>query len=325
MSKISQRLRVRVVGANPEGGGVLTYVQNLQSNDLETVIYGRNDLFKFCKDLKTGDTVFFNVIKPSLPFLFACLLLLKYRFRLVYCGHGLNYQNNKGLRRQLVYFFEWLMSVLSDGVVVLNECDMEKFQVWNNNSQLLPTALKPRHNSFEPNLFNTESISWLAVGKVEDRKDPLNFIKVAKEVLAINPRDQFTWIGDGPEFSRMQAITKAIDGIDFIGPLDNVNVRERMFSSDVFICSSTYEVLPISILEAAEGGCVLVVRNYHYSSDISIRFKSSLVYSKIDDIVELRGNDQVLTGLREEALNQQSSLQSQYDLYITKMSEILCY
>ena len=41
-------------------------------------------------------TIFFNVVKPSIPFLFLVFIKGAFRFNKVYCGHGVNFKNNIG-------------------------------------------------------------------------------------------------------------------------------------------------------------------------------------------------------------------------------------
>ena len=64
---------IHVVGANPNGGGVFTFKNIYKSID-NIIVYNYHDYQLFFKNLKSGDTVFFNVIKPSIPFLIMVFL-----------------------------------------------------------------------------------------------------------------------------------------------------------------------------------------------------------------------------------------------------------
>lgn len=325
MSSVSKKPTIRVVGANPNGGGVLTFVTNLASDRLIMEIYGYREYFRFVRDIQRGDTVFFNVIKPSIPFLFIVTFIGRTQFHLVYCGHGLNYKNNSGARRLIVRFCEKMLSIRMDRIIVLNSKDLGEFSRWNEKSIVLPTCLKPKRS---PAKYSTsmidDSISWVAVGKVESRKDPNNFIEIAQRILEEYPNDRFTWIGEGPLLPEMKSNTESIEGCNFIGGMENDDVREYLFETNIFLCTSTFEVLPISILEAVEAGSVLVVRNYYYSSDVGDRFKSSFIYRNVDEIMKLRRNNRELKGLKAHAVEHQSALQEQYKEYINNITKILC-
>ena len=325
MSFISEKSTIRVVGANPEGGGVLTYVKNLSSELLNFEIYGYREYNRFVKDIRNGDTIFFNVVKPSIPYLLIVLLLGRTRFHLVYCGHGLNYKNNIGLRRFIVRICERWISKRMNSIIVLNNKDLFEFKKWNINSFVIPTSLRPKTSLHStPKSLNRDSVSWVAVGKVEKRKDPFNFIQIAQMILKDFPDDKFTWIGDGPLLAQMKSYSASLPGCDFIGGMKNEDVRKHLFETNIFLCTSTFEVLPISILEAVEAGTILVVRDYYYSSDIVNRFKSCLIYQTEFDVLQLRRNSKYLHSLKTYAIDHQSSLKEQYVDYMNKIARILC-
>ena len=325
MSFVSKKSTIRVVGANPNGGGVLTFVKNLASDRLKMEIYGYREYLRFISNIQKGDTIFFNVIKPSIPFLFIVTLIGRTQFHLVYCGHGLNYKNNNGARRIIVRFFEKWLSKRMNKVIVINGKDLSEFRKWNENSFVLPTYLKPKNRPQKSSTnVSSDSVSWVAVGKVEGRKDPNNFIEIARTILEEYPNDRFTWIGEGPLLPEMKYKSANIAGCNFIGGIENDHVREHLFETNIFLCTSTFEVLPMSILEAVEAGCILVVRNYYYSSDVGDRFKSSFIYRSVDEIMNLRQDSGVLKRLKSYAIEHQAVLEEEYNEYINNIASILC-
>ena len=313
--------KIHIVGSNPSSGGVNTFILNIfDINDDNIFIYEYREFYRFIKNLKIGDIVFLNVVKPSLPFLFISLLFGKNKLKLIYCGHGMNYKNNNGLKRIIVRIFERLIVKIVDKVIVLNEIDMLENLSLNLNSHYLPTYLKPIGLNYNKNPI-TNQLNWIAVGSVEERKDPYEFIKIANKILKNHPSDTFTWIGDGPLFNQIQS-----DNIDvrikFIGKINNIKVRKTLVSSDVFLCTSNFEVLPISILEAVEAGLILVVKNYHYSDEITKMFKSSYIYKNTDQIVELRNNINNLQLLRDFSLEEAGNVNVVYEKYKNQIASI---
>ena len=59
--------------------------------------------------------------------------------------------------------------------------------------------------------------------------------------------DTFTWVGDGPLFKDIN-LKELSANIFFTGKLENADVKNLLLDMDIFICTSKYEVLPISIL-----------------------------------------------------------------------------
>lgn len=316
---------IHVVGANPNGGGVFTYIKNIYKSIDNIIIYNYHDYQFFFKNLKSGDTVFFNVIKPSIPFLIMVFLRVPFRFNMVYCGHGLNYKNNVGLRRLIVYFFEVIMTFSVKSVIVLNKKDLNWFKTINKNSYCIPTSLSSsKHfNEYKKRKLDLNSLNWVSVGLVEKRKDPLMFIKIAKKIRTHFPNDSFTWIGDGPLLKEINTKELSRENIFFTGGISNSVVKKRLLNNDIFICTSKYEVLPISILEAVEAANIVITRNYPYADDILNRFSSSVIFTNIEEVLKIRSNNNLLKSLNINAIKERKLIESNYNKYINKIKKLL--
>jgi glycosyltransferase involved in cell wall biosynthesis len=314
---------IHVVGANPGGGGVLTYVKNLTYSLNDLRIYDYTDYFGFFCNVQDGDTVFLNVVKPSLPFLMLSKLKFLKKINITYCGHGLNYKNHKGIKRSVVRFCEYLISKFSDKIVVLNKNDMGKFLSWNKSSFYIPTSLILKDYVSVNDSTVDKNISWIAVGCVEERKNPSLFIEIGRAVKSIFPNDSFTWVGDGPLLEDFDVESLEKEGIFFKGPMDNDSVRKKLSAHQIFLCTSSWEVLPISILEAVEAGCIICTKNYYYSDDVISRFSSSVHFENIDQVLEIRKDRDILRHLKTAAIHETSNLSESYDSYINSMKEVL--
>ena len=314
---------IHVVGANPSGGGVLTYIENLTHSLNDLQIYGYTDYLEFFCNLQDGDTVFLNVVKPSLPFLMLSKLKFHKKISITYCGHGLNYKYYKGIKRSLVRFCEYLISKFSDKIVVLNKNDMREFLSWNKSSFCIPTSLITKDYVKVNDSIIDKNISWIAVGCVEERKNPNLFIEIGRAVRSIFPNDTFTWIGDGPLLEDFDVESLEKQGIFFKGPMDNDSVRKKLSEHQIFLCTSGWEVLPISILEAVEAGCIICTKNYYYSDDVISRFSSSVYFENIAQVLEIRKNRDMLLRLKISAIHETSNLSKSYDSYINSMKEVL--
>lgn len=79
------------------------------------------------------------------------------------------------------------------------------------------------------------------VGRIEKQKNPELFNMIAKEL----PENQFTWIGDGKLKEKLNA-----KNIEITGWKEPKETIELLNNNDVFILTSLWEGLPISLLEA---------------------------------------------------------------------------
>ena len=105
--------------------------------------------------------------------------------------------------------------------------------------------------------------------------------------------------------------------------MHNDLVRKKLSGHHIFLCTSSFEVLPISILEAVEAGCIICVKNYHYSDDIVSRFSSSVSFENIDQVLEIRKSIDILRDLEKAANHESGILSPAYDSYIDSMKEVL--
>lgn len=316
--------KLHIVGAG-NVGGVKTYALNIAMDNPNTIIYNYDDYKSFWHELSKGDVVFLNVIKPSLPFLTMIYLKGRRHFRVIFCSHGLSYLRVKGLRRYIVRILIRFVSKTSDSVIVLNQCDLSLFKCWNKSSYCIPTVLKPllKLKQASSQLDFKSGLKWVMVGRLDENKNPKEFINIAKSVLAEFPSDQFIWIGQGPLFEEIKQITRNNKGINFIGSLSNEEVRDYLEFSDIYLSTSRFEVLPITLLEAAASNMILMVKKYHYSDDIAKRFNSCIIYENQKKVVGLRRNISLLNQKKEAANKIYLNKDSHYDLYMKQMNELL--
>lgn len=87
----------------------------------------------------------------------------------------------------------------------------------------------------------THSFTVFTLGRVSYQKNPALFNQIAEQL----PNIHFVWIGDGELKEQLSA-----SNIELTGWLNRESALKKAFSSDVFILTSLWEGLPISLLEA---------------------------------------------------------------------------
>lgn len=105
-------------------------------------------------------------------------------------------------------------------------------------------------------------IRILTVGHVINYKNPILWLESAIQVLHINPKVKFTWIGPGPllEICRNKVKTQNLeDNIHFVGTLSDLSMYFR--ECDIYVQPSKIESLGISVLDAMRYGKPCIVSN----------------------------------------------------------------
>lgn len=94
------------------------------------------------------------------------------------------------------------------------------------------------------------------VGRFEEQKDPITWVKVATEIARENEKAAFLMIGGGWMRARAESMVREaglVSRFHFTGQLEHSEVLKYLALSDVLLLTSIYEGVPIVILEGKDG------------------------------------------------------------------------
>lgn len=115
------------------------------------------------------------------------------------------------------------------------------------------------------------------LGRICYQKNP----KLFNEIALAMPDTSFLWIGDGELRKELRS-----SNIEITGWLDRKEALSRCFNADVFLLTSLWEGLPISLLEAMYMKKLCVVSNVIGNRDVINNGKNGFVCEKIADFVK---------------------------------------
>lgn len=102
------------------------------------------------------------------------------------------------------------------------------------------------------------------------------------EIAKNFPNIQFTWIGDGELRSELTS-----KNITITGWLERKDVLKELNNNDIFILTSLWEGLPISLLEAMYMKKICIVSDVIGNRDVIDNFKDGFVVNKPNDYVDI--------------------------------------
>lgn len=114
------------------------------------------------------------------------------------------------------------------------------------------------------------------IGRICYQKNPYLFNKIAMAM----PEIKFTWIGDGELKNVLTA-----PNIKITGWMDRKNVMKYIQESDIFILTSLWEGLPISLLEAMYMKKICIVSDVIGNRDVIHTGNNGFVCSTVDEYV----------------------------------------
>ncbi len=132
---------------------------------------------------------------------------------------------------------------------------------------------------------------FLSVGRFALEKRPFSLLKTFLFIKEQIPDAKLLWAGDGPlkHAVEVHARRKGDGDVVFMGQVPHSDLAEICRACDIFLMTSSYEGLPLSLLEAMASGLVPVVRDIPALSTVVAQSRSGLVFTRPEEIVSYLG------------------------------------
>ena len=122
------------------------------------------------------------------------------------------------------------------------------------------------------------------LARVDDQKNPFEFIDIARKVIVKSPDVQFIWAGNGKYLEEARARVKAYameDNIKFIG--FTAEKEELLQRSHLYLSTSHYEGLPFGPVEAMSYKLPLLLTNIMGHEDLVDGENNGLLFKNKED------------------------------------------
>ena len=210
--------------------------------------------------------------------------------KVIYHVHGWSFSSSTGLTKRLYLFLEKAFYYITTDYIFVCEQDMIDFIDFggNENIKKKSNVIYPGCHFIESNeiektknsLRNKLGISKTdhligTVARLDFQKNPQIFVEIANKYFKKDKNAKFMWVGKGDILNEVKSLIKKYGLSDrFILPgfVDDVEPYFSIF--DIFILTSRYEGLPVTILKAHSCGIPIVSYQINGVKDLSIKFKS---------------------------------------------------
>lgn len=163
-------------------------------------------------------------------------------------------------------FFEMQhVYALADGVIALSDTDQAYWKHFNSRVFTVVNPLTFDLKRCAVNPLTGKTILWL--GRISSEKNPIQAVEIFARVHAEHPDARMMVVGSGSE--KLEGLMKGKiteqgldDCIEMCGFHTDVEPFYRQ--ADVFLCTSSYEGFPLTILEAQSHGIPCVVYDMSY-------------------------------------------------------------
>lgn len=222
---------------------------------------------------------------------------------LFYTPHGYSFlmKNIGHIKKFFYYFIEKLCSNIK-GITIA--CSLGEYKVAKKlssnatyvNNGINVEKLKKLSDIMQP--FHSNKLTVVTVGRISLQKNPILFNEIAKMM----PNVSFKWIGDGELRDELTA-----SNVSITGWLDRKNVLAHLMSADIFILTSLWEGLPMSLLEAMYLQKICIVSDVVGNNDVICNGENGFIckdrYDFFSTIQEIKSNQIDTKAIKMTALS----------------------
>ena len=119
------------------------------------------------------------------------------------------------------------------------------------------------------------------VGRIGYQKNPKLFNEIAKKL----PNNEFAWIGDGELREELTA-----RNISIFGWKNREEALQSLNKYDIFMLTSLWEGLPMTLIEAGALGKLCIVSNVIGNKDVISNGKNGYVFNNVYEAKEIIDN-----------------------------------
>lgn len=155
-------------------------------------------------------------------------------------------------KRKIFIWMEKFASLFGGKIVACSQSEKEAIEEQGiRNVTFINNGIKPLQAEKKVNI--SDKIIIISVGRLSIQKNPKLFNDIALEFID-NPNIQFIWCGDGELKSELTS-----PNIKCTGWIERKELENYLANADIYLSTSLWEGLPLSVLEAMSIGLPVVL------------------------------------------------------------------
>jgi len=204
---------------------------------------------------------------------------------LIYTFHGFHIKCHNFLYKSLYIIYENLFGLLDNKKIFVSKSEKryaskflfflgKNFSIINNSVNNMEFIYDIGNKRKIDCLLGSNKKIILSISRLVDQKNIPEIIRIASILNSYN----FLIIGDGPNLDQISLMISEnkIKNVYLIGL--KKNIYDYLYGSDIFLTTSIYEGLPMSVLEAMSVGLPIIASNVIGNKDTIEHKKSGFLY-----------------------------------------------
>lgn len=262
-------------------------IKLIEVNDFTRLISLKHDVRAFFEIKKI-----YREVKPDIVHLHSSKAGILGRFaingskvKMFYTPHGYSFlkQDDSVFRRCFYKYIEWFSAKRKCTTIACSKSEYEATLNLTKNATYINNGINiSEFDELEDNEFSeSEGLNICTVGRICYQKNPELFNKIAEAF----PNIPFTWIGDGDMKNKLTS-----SNINITGWVDRKEVLKFLSRSNVFLLTSLWEGLPISLLEAMYLKKICITSKVIGNQDVICHGKNGFFADTLNDYLVVINN-----------------------------------
>ncbi|MFL0194646.1 glycosyltransferase [Clostridium sp. WILCCON 0269] len=242
-----------------ESGVDVTYCDRIQKNDIKVWIKVYRSLSKFKPDI---------IHSNMYPFLYTVPYLLTHKVKLLHTIHNKPVNEFKDVYKKVIRILYKMDKAIPVAISHTVEKEMRELYSLRKIERVYnPVDLK--RFDCDRTINTSDEIELITVGRLMKQKNQALLFKAFTDARQRISNIKLSILGDGELKNELVALAKKLNILNHITFYGNVsNVEWYLAKADVFVLSSDYEGLPLSILEAMASGLPIVATDVGGVADV---------------------------------------------------------
>lgn len=211
------------------------------------------ELYTILKRIENIDIIHLHSSKAGFLGRIVSFLLGKSK-KTIYTPHAISFLrlDVSPKKRKIFIWMEKFASFFGGKIVACSQSEKEVIEEQGiKNVTFINNGIKPLE--IEKKVNTSDKITIISVGRLSIQKNPKLFNDIALEFID-NPNIQFIWCGDGELKSELTS-----PNIKCTGWIERKTLKNYLANADIYLSTSLWEGLPLSVLEAMSIGLPVVL------------------------------------------------------------------
>lgn len=213
------------------------------------------ELYTILKKIENIDIIHLHSSKAGFLGRIVSFLLGKSK-KTIYTPHAISFLrlDVSSKKRKIFIWMEKFASFFGGKIVACSQSEKEVIEEQGiKNVTFINNGIKPLE--IEKKVNTSDKITIISVGRLSIQKNPKLFNDIALEFID-NPNIQFIWCGDGELKSELTS-----PNIKCTGWIERRTLENYLANADIYLSTSLWEGLPLSVLEAMSIGLPVILSN----------------------------------------------------------------